>query len=91
VAAAAFHADLLIYNAGTDILANDPLGRLAVTAEGVQRRDEMVFQFATNHSIPILMLTSGGYQPNNARIVADSLMNLSAKQLLPLQAPPASS
>ncbi|CAI6006368.1 unnamed protein product, partial [Closterium sp. NIES-65] len=91
VAAAAFHADLLIYNAGTDILANDPLGRLAVTAEGVQRRDEMVFQFARSHSTPILMLTSGGYQPNNARIVADSLANLSAKQLLPLQGPPAAS
>ncbi|GJP39895.1 hypothetical protein CLOM_g24222 [Closterium sp. NIES-68] len=89
VSASVFRADLLVYNAGTDILANDPLGRLAVSAEGVQQRDEMVFQFAKDHSLPIVMLTSGGYQPNNARIVADSLANLSAKHLLPLQVPPA--
>ncbi|CAI5488493.1 unnamed protein product, partial [Closterium sp. Naga37s-1] len=36
-------------------------------------------------------LSPGGYQPNNARIDADSLANLSAKHLLPLQGPHAAS
>eukprot|EP00475_Leptophrys_vorax_P010118 TRINITY_DN16798_c0_g2_i1.p1 TRINITY_DN16798_c0_g2~~TRINITY_DN16798_c0_g2_i1.p1 ORF type:complete len:218 (+),score=12.70 TRINITY_DN16798_c0_g2_i1:92-655(+) len=85
VDASSFAPDLLVYNAGTDILVGDPLGRLAVSAEGVRQRDEMVFRFARDRKIPIVMLTSGGYQPNNARIVADSIANLSAHNLLPLQ------
>jgi histone deacetylase 11 len=29
----AFHPDLIIYNAGTDVLAGDPLGRLNISVE----------------------------------------------------------
>lgn len=28
-----FHPDIIVYNAGTDVLDGDPLGRLAVSAE----------------------------------------------------------
>jgi histone deacetylase 11 len=28
-----FHPDLVIYNAGTDVLAGDPLGRLNISVE----------------------------------------------------------
>jgi histone deacetylase 11 len=34
--------DLVIYNAGTDILENDPLGQLMVSETGVKIRDNMV-------------------------------------------------
>jgi acetoin utilization deacetylase AcuC-like enzyme len=34
--------DLVLFNAGCDILEGDALGRLAVTPDGLQRRDEMV-------------------------------------------------
>ncbi|KAI7842582.1 hypothetical protein COHA_003686 [Chlorella ohadii] len=44
-----FSPDLIIYNAGTDILAGDPLGRLQVSQEAVVRRDEMVWQAALDH------------------------------------------
>lgn len=30
---AKFHPDFIVYNAGTDILEGDPLGRLSVSAE----------------------------------------------------------
>eukprot|EP00850_Spirogloea_muscicola_P006637 SM000032S12021 [mRNA] locus=s32:1728:3168:+ [translate_table: standard] len=77
-----FLPQLILYNAGTDLLEGDPLGRLSVTADGVMKRDEMVFQFARRMSCPILMVTSGGYQKNNADIIAKSIINLAEKKLI---------
>lgn len=71
-----FHPDVLVYNAGTDILKGDRLGLLAVTADGIIKRDEMVFKYAKERNIPIVMLTSGGYLKKTARIIATSIMNL---------------
>ncbi|XP_043827983.1 histone deacetylase 11 isoform X2 [Dromiciops gliroides] len=68
--------DVMIYNAGTDILEGDPLGGLSISAEGIVKRDELVFRAARNHNIPIFMVTSGGYQKHTARIIADSILNL---------------
>ncbi|KAJ7994401.1 hypothetical protein DPEC_G00248900 [Dallia pectoralis] len=74
--------DILVYNAGTDVLDGDPLGGLAISAQGVIRRDEMVFRSAQRRGIPILMLTSGGYQKKTARIIADSIINLQSQGLI---------
>ncbi|VFQ97721.1 unnamed protein product [Cuscuta campestris] len=74
--------DLIVYNAGTDILEGDPLGFLKVTPKGVVERDEKVFRFACKMGAPILMLTSGGYMKSNARVIADSIMNLKIKMLI---------
>lgn len=71
-----FHPDLMVYNAGTDILKGDRLGLLAVTADGIIKRDEIVFQYAKDRNIPVVMLTSGGYLKKTARIIATSIMNL---------------
>ncbi|TVU07939.1 hypothetical protein EJB05_41317 [Eragrostis curvula] len=54
-----FQPQLIVYNAGTDILDGDPLGRLKISPEGVVIRDEKVFRFAKDQNIPLLMLTSG--------------------------------
>jgi len=67
---------LLIYNAGTDIDARDPLGGLAVGEEGIIKRDELVFAEARQEHVPILMLLSGGYTGESGRIIARSLENL---------------
>lgn len=40
------------------------------------KRDELVFRAAKRRNIPILMVTSGGYQKKTARIIADSILNL---------------
>jgi histone deacetylase 11 len=53
--------DLLIYNAGTDSLKGDPLGRLAISKEGLIKRDEMVFRACKEKRLPVVMLLSGGY------------------------------
>lgn len=71
-----FPPDLLVYNAGTDILAGDRLGGLSVTEDGIIVRDEFVFHQAISRKIPIVMLTSGGYQKKTARIIANSILNL---------------
>lgn len=76
-AAAAFpQPDLLLYNAGSDILRGDPLGRLAVSAQGVTARDAAVWRFAAAHRVPIAMLLSGGYSREGAAVVAASLAAL---------------
>ncbi|KAJ1690167.1 hypothetical protein LUZ63_014322 [Rhynchospora breviuscula] len=84
VAKSNFHPELVVYNAGTDILEGDPLGRLEISPEGVALRDEKVFRFAKERNIPLIMLTSGGYMKSSARVIADSLVNLSKKKLIDL-------
>ncbi len=71
-----FTPDFIFYIAGTDILDGDRLGRAAVSRHGVMERDEMVFKYALEKEIPIAMLFGGGYQPNNAALIADSIENL---------------
>ncbi|KAJ1069485.1 hypothetical protein K5549_019642, partial [Capra hircus] len=68
--------DVVVYNAGTDILEGDRLGGLAISPQGVVKRDELVFRIVRGRQLPILMVTSGGYQKRTARIIADSILNL---------------
>ncbi|XP_067907896.1 histone deacetylase 11 isoform X2 [Heterodontus francisci] len=74
--------DIIVYNAGTDILDGDQLGGLAISPQGIIKRDEKVFEAARKRKIPILMVTSGGYQRSTARIIADSILNLHRLQLI---------
>ena len=53
--------------------------------QGVIIRDEMVFsKCRRERDIPLVMCTSGGYQRSNARVIADSILNLQAKDLIRL-------
>lgn len=54
-------ADIIFYLAGADPYENDRLGRLALTKEGLRRRDETVLEFAKSEGIPIVTTMSGGY------------------------------
>ncbi|XP_053725237.1 histone deacetylase 11 [Synchiropus splendidus] len=74
--------DIIVYNAGTDILDGDPLGGLSISPQGIVRRDEIVFRAARQRGIPIVMVTSGGYQKQTARIIADSILNLQHQGLI---------
>ncbi|XP_039654462.1 histone deacetylase 11 isoform X4 [Perca fluviatilis] len=78
--------DIIVYNAGTDILDGDPLGGLSISPQGIVNRDEIVFRAATRRGIPILMVTSGGYQKKTARIIADSILNLHRQGLIGAEA-----
>jgi len=81
-----FHPDVVLYNAGTDILKNDPLGCLSISPEGVIERDQVVFEACRRPSngrspVNIFMTTSGGYQRSNASVIANSIENLIKKNL----------
>lgn len=53
--------DIIFYLGGADPFEKDKLGRLALTMEGLMRRDETVLQFAREHHTPIVTVMSGGY------------------------------
>ncbi|MEO6334818.1 MAG: histone deacetylase [Pyrinomonadaceae bacterium] len=53
--------DMIFYLAGADPYKEDKLGRLALTIDGLRRRDTMVLEFARKNDIPILTTMSGGY------------------------------
>ena len=53
--------------AGTDVLASDPLGALALTVEECIERDRMVFDRLKALGIPAVFLGGGGYGPDSAR------------------------
>jgi histone deacetylase 11 len=67
---------LIVYNAGTDVLAGDPLGGMNITAEGIIRRDGFVFRRAVDGKIPILMVLSGGYTRKSAGVIGRSIENI---------------
>lgn len=77
-----FHPEYIVFNAGSDILAGDPLGLLSISPEGVIQRDEIVFRAAIERNIPIVMLLSGGYLRSSAQVIANSIINLNDKGLL---------
>lgn len=68
--------DLIIYNAGTDILRGDPLGCMSISECGIIKRDETVFRNALNNKIPVLMVLSGGYTKKSAKVIGRSIENI---------------
>lgn len=70
----------MVYNAGSDCLAGDPLGNLSLTADAIIKRDELVFETAVlKYKVPIVMLLSGGFCHANAPCIVDSITNLVSK------------
>ena len=54
-------ADLAFFIAGADPFEGDRLGRLAVTKEGLQERDRIVFEACERSGTPVAVVMSGGY------------------------------
>lgn len=71
-----FKPDFVIYNAGTDCMCGDPLGRLNISEQGIVQRDEVVFTQCLQRNVPVVMILSGGYQMTNAPVIARSIHNL---------------
>ncbi|MGC2698354.1 MAG: histone deacetylase [Candidatus Angelobacter sp.] len=64
-----FEPELLCYIAGADPYKEDQLGGLALTIEGLKKRDELVLKAAKAHNIPMMITYAGGY----ARRVEDTV------------------
>lgn len=64
---------LVIYNAGTDVVANDDLGLMSLTERNVLERDQFVFLETRRRNLPTVMLLSGGYTEASHRLIANSV------------------
>ncbi|KQN26398.1 histone deacetylase [Sphingomonas sp. Leaf33] len=53
--------DLILYQAGVDPWSGDRLGRLALTREGLVRRDRWIATLARDRAIPLASALGGGY------------------------------
>jgi acetoin utilization deacetylase AcuC-like enzyme len=56
-----FRPEVVFYQSGVDALADDRLGRLALTHEGLKQRDRMVMQCCRGHGVPLVITLGGGY------------------------------
>jgi acetoin utilization deacetylase AcuC-like enzyme len=64
-----FQPGLIFYIGGADPYREDQLGGLALSLEGLKRRDALVFDYARHLRIPLAIALAGGY----ARQVADTV------------------
>src|SRR6476620_3731619 len=53
--------DLVFYLAGADPYMNDKLGRLALSIDGLRKRDQLVLQGCFLREVPVATVMSGGY------------------------------
>jgi acetoin utilization deacetylase AcuC-like enzyme len=57
----AARADVVFYLAGSDTLRGDRFGRLALTLDGLRRRDTMLFTACADRGTPVVVTMAGGY------------------------------
>ena len=62
--------DLILYQAGVDVLQGDRFGKLALSMAGVGERDRITCDFARRAGIPLAVTLGGGYARDINRIVA---------------------
>ena len=62
--------DIVFYNAGVDVHAEDRLGRLALTDAGLRARDSMVIGYFQRIGIPVCGVIGGGYSTDVAALAA---------------------
>jgi histone deacetylase 11 len=68
--------DIVFLQAGADVLNGDPLAHLKLSADGIVKRDQMVFTEASGRHIPIVMGLGGGYSRNAWYVQYRSIRNL---------------
>ena len=61
--------DLVFFNAGVDPHVDDRLGRLALTEQGLWRRERLVLQTCLGAGVPVAGVIGGGYAPDLEQLV----------------------
>ena len=61
--------DFIFYIAGVDIHFDDRLGKLKISDEGINKRDEMVIENFYKRKIPLCGVLGGGYYKNFQKLV----------------------
>jgi histone deacetylase 11 len=53
--------DIVLIQGGCDTLAGDPLAHLAMTPDGIVRRDALIIDACRQRHIPVVLTLGGGY------------------------------
>ncbi len=61
--------DVILYQAGVDLLREDPFSPLDLGPEDLLERDRIVFEFAKREGIPIAWTLAGGCAPDIGKVV----------------------
>ncbi len=60
-------ADMAFYLAGVDVAAGDRYGKLALTEDGIRRRDRLVIEAVRERGVPLTIVLAGGYAASRTR------------------------
>jgi acetoin utilization deacetylase AcuC-like enzyme len=66
--------DFAFFLSGVDILATDKFGKLKMSIQGCQQRDETVFNLLRQHAIPCTVAMGGGYS-EDIKIIVEAHCN----------------
>ncbi len=69
-----FKPDFLFFQSGVDVLQTDKLGKIKLTLKGCKKRDEIVFDFAHQYQLPIVVCMGGGYS-EDINIIMEAHLN----------------
>ena len=61
--------DFVFYIAGVDIHHNDRLGKLKITDEGINKRDQIVIENFYSKNIPLCGVLGGGYNNSFDKLI----------------------
>lgn len=59
-----FNPDFVFYQAGVDVLADDRLGRINLTMNGLYEREQYVIETLFDRQLPTVVTMGGGYAPD---------------------------
>ncbi|MCE5207638.1 MAG: histone deacetylase [Chloroflexi bacterium] len=65
-----FNPDIIFYIGGVDPLGSDRFNKLALSMQGLQERDKMVFEECRNHHVPVILTMGGGYSKVDVTVQA---------------------
>jgi acetoin utilization deacetylase AcuC-like enzyme len=61
--------DVVFFDAGVDPHVDDRLGRLALSAAGIERRERLVLETCLKAGVPVVGVVGGGYAPDLEQLV----------------------
>ena len=70
--------ELILYQAGVDPWAGDRLGRLALTLEGLERRDRWIAEVARARGLPLASALGGGYGQDGMEVAGRHVASVRA-------------